>query len=264
MAVPNFQTIDMAHIREHSPTPTSDVKFTFVNQNSGEKLELYAHKFALAFGSEVFMTQFFGLLKEERDTIPVEDSSYDAFKILLDVLYNKKMSLDKTSFKLLAEVFYLTDKYLLAEMQEMVIQEVSSRKIVAGKLLEAAKVAEDNAHMEKFSMSLLKICATFVKEDIQSVLDIFNNEEAGGANSLILHRLMAKSSRIVYEPSVCKNCKQSPCLNGNVVTKDNFVIQAVVSNDPLPPKTKETCKFVVCNEGDDAYYVLLAAVAPAK
>jgi hypothetical protein len=58
MAIPNIQTIDMANIRENSPKPTTDVKFTFVDQKSGEKLELNAHKLILAFGSEVFMTQF--------------------------------------------------------------------------------------------------------------------------------------------------------------------------------------------------------------
>ena len=68
---------------------------------------MHAHKLILAFGSEVFKTQFFGLLKETRDTIPVEDASYDTFKILLDVLYYKKPSMGKASFQLMAELYYL-------------------------------------------------------------------------------------------------------------------------------------------------------------
>jgi len=229
MAIPNFQTIDIAKIRETAPQQTSDIKFEFVDKNSGEKRELLAHKFVLAFGSEVFMAQFFGSLKEERETILVEDASFDAFKMFLDLLYNKKVSTDKAGFKLLAELFYLSDKYIMIEMQELVIQEVSSRKIVPGTLLEAAKFAEESVHMEKFSMSILKICASFIKEDIVSVLEIFNSEEVGGANSLLLHRLMAKSSQIVVK-SVCKNCKQmqSTCLRGKKVTEANFVTDAKV------------------------------------
>ena len=47
-----------------------------------------AHKFLLAGTSPVFMAQFFGIHKEKRDIIPIEDSHYDAYKILLDLLYN--------------------------------------------------------------------------------------------------------------------------------------------------------------------------------
>ena len=239
MAIPNFQTIDVARIRETSPQQTSDIKFVFVDKNSGEKHELFAHKFVLAFGSEVFMTQFFGSIKEERDVILVEDASFDAFKMFLDLLYNKKVSTKETSFKLLAELFYLSDKYIMVEMQELIIQEVASRKIVPGILLDAAKFAEESVHMEKFSMSILKICAAFIKDDIKSVLEIFSSVEAGGTNSLVLHRLMAKSSQFVS--NICNNCKQSSCLRGKSVTMANFVMDAKVKYLP----SKETGKLFV-------------------
>ena len=95
------------------------------------------------------MTQFFGSFKEERDSIHVEDASFNAFKIFLNVLYNKKTPImNQASFKLLGELYSLSDKYLMAEMQELIIKEVASRKMVSGELIEAAKVAEENAHME--------------------------------------------------------------------------------------------------------------------
>ena len=115
MAIPNIQTIDIANIREHSTRPTTDVRFIFVDRNSGEKLELNAHKLILAYGSEVFMTQFFGPFKEERYTITVEDASFNAFKIFLDVLYNMKTPMSQASYKLLGELYSLADKYLMAE-----------------------------------------------------------------------------------------------------------------------------------------------------
>ena len=133
------------------------------------------------------MAQFFGSIKEERDVIPVQDASFDAFKMFLDILYNKKISIGKTSFKLLAELFYLADKYIMVELQEVIILEVASRKIVPGLLLEAVKIAEESVNMEKFSMLILKMCADFIKDDIKSVLEIFHSEEAGGSNSLVLH-----------------------------------------------------------------------------
>jgi len=227
MAIPNIQTIDIANIRENSPKPTTDVKFSFVDQNSGEKLELNAHKLILAFGSEVFMSQFFGSMRDERDTIPVEDASFDAFKTFLDVIYNRKMSLGQASFKLLAELYSLADKYLMPEMQEFIIQEVNSRNMASSKeLIEAAKVVEENAHIEKFSESIVKISSTFVKENIESVFEVFHSEESGSANSHALHRLLGRFSQKASD--VCNNCKQTPCLQGKVVTEDNLVQNAEV------------------------------------
>ena len=80
-------------------------------------MELHAHKLVLAVGCEVFMAQFYGLHPEDGDTIPVEDSSYDAFKILLELLYNKKVSFENLGFSLLAELYTLADKLLLDKIK---------------------------------------------------------------------------------------------------------------------------------------------------
>ena len=69
MSDPNIQTIDLASVRE-----TCDVKFLIVNQNTGEETEVLAHKLILSFGSPVFMRQFYGTMKEEKDSNPVKDS----------------------------------------------------------------------------------------------------------------------------------------------------------------------------------------------
>jgi len=81
MSDPNIQTIDLASVRETCPNPTCDVKFLIVNQNTGEETEVLAHKLILSFGSPVFMRQFYGTMKEEKDSIPVKDSSVEAFRI---------------------------------------------------------------------------------------------------------------------------------------------------------------------------------------
>jgi len=232
MAIPNIQTIDLAQFRETSPTPTSDIKFTFEDKKSGAKLELHAHKLVLAVGCEVFMAQFYGLHPEDGDTIPVEDSSYDAFKILLELLYNKKVSFENLGFSLLAELYTLADKLLLDKIKDSIIQEVSSRKLVSGKLLEAAIVAEDQVLMGRFSEALYQVCVKFVNENIRSVYEIFDSLAPGEA-SFSLHRLMAKANRISPiqqdEPPVCENCKHSPCLHGQVVNKGNFVTKSKVT-----------------------------------
>jgi len=249
MAISNIQTIDLAHIRETFPSPTCDVKFTFVDQNTGVMSELLAHKLVLALGCDVFMAQFYGPHMELRDTIPVEDSSAGAFKILMELLYNKKVAFENLGIKLLAELFYLADKFILDDLKDAIVMEVSSRKMVVEKLLESAKVAEDQVHLERFSEALYKVCVKFVKDNIYSIFELFDSEAHGGDNSLALHRLMAKANRIQPAPSpstsVCENCKQSPCLHGQVLTRDNFVINAqVLKEDVSEAWSRETIRFI--------------------
>ena len=196
------------------------------------------------------MTQFFGSIKEERDIIPVEDASFDAFKTFLDVIYNRKMSMGQASFKLLAELYSLADKYLMPEMQKFIIQKVASRKMTSEELIEAAKVVEENAHIEKFLESIVKISSTFVMQNNPSVFEMFHSEEAGSANSHALHRLLGRFSQMAS--SLCNNCKQTPCLHGKGLTKDNLVQNAEVryglnqkKKGGLQAVTKETDDLVV-------------------
>ena len=151
----------------------ADVRFIFKDETTGQVRELLAHKFVLAVGSEVFMAQFYGTLNEKREAIPIEDSSYSAFKLLFDILYNKKFSLKGVGLNLMAELCYLADKYLIMKVQDTLVAEVSSREIVSEELLVFAKGAGENLHMEKFSSSLYVTCVNFVRENMDKVLEIF-------------------------------------------------------------------------------------------
>eukprot|EP00092_Neocalanus_flemingeri_P026071 GFUD01028256.1.p1 GENE.GFUD01028256.1~~GFUD01028256.1.p1 ORF type:complete len:279 (-),score=49.78 GFUD01028256.1:40-876(-) len=235
MAVPNIQTVDLvATIRDISPNPTSDVSFIFVDQSTGEKSELLAHKLVLACGSSVFMTQFYGSAKEKKDSIPVEDSSMTTFKVFLDILYNKKVLLNSMDYQLLGELFYLADKHLLDPLKDAIVQEVSTRKMVTEEVLEGAKVAETHAHLPKFSEALFEMCSSFLKDNPESALEICDNEEVSEENSCTLHRLMARANRTNRKSKappapVCSNCKHDPCLHGEELTVDNFVAGSIVS-----------------------------------
>ena len=66
----------------------TDIKFTFPEEDSSVDSSINAQKLVLACGSEVFKIQFYGSFKNE-DTIKVTDASIEAFKIFIDILYNK-------------------------------------------------------------------------------------------------------------------------------------------------------------------------------
>eukprot|EP00092_Neocalanus_flemingeri_P036703 GFUD01039958.1.p1 GENE.GFUD01039958.1~~GFUD01039958.1.p1 ORF type:complete len:278 (-),score=48.78 GFUD01039958.1:14-847(-) len=264
MVDPNFQTTGLvASLRDVSPRPTCDISFTFSDKTTGEKSELFAHKLILACGSPVFMAQFYGDIKEEKDSIPVEDSSIEAFKVFLDVLYNKEVPLKDMDFQFLGEFFYLADKYHLDLLKNSIVREVSSRKIVVEEVLEAAKVAEIYAPLEEFSNSLHHICSSFVRANLERVLEVFEDEEVGEDSSPILHRLMARASRSKPKPRpvpICKNCEQDPCLNGLKFTKENIVLGALMSRvgNPMFSRTAVACDndmvYYYPGNGDTKYY----------
>ena len=145
MEVPNIQTIDLTDFLKTN-SGMADVKFIFSSSVSKEEQELLAHKLILSCGSPVFQTQFYGSIQDQNN-IPVEDSSFEAFKIFLDILYNKKIDLKTLTFQLLGEVFYLAEKYHIDALKKVVTNNVMAKRIDADNLLIAAKVAEDNIHI---------------------------------------------------------------------------------------------------------------------
>ena len=75
-----FKILDVYKYRVEN-IGTEDVWFSFDSEKSvmNQDEVIGAHKLVLADRSEVFRAQFFGEMKEPRDTINIEDSSKEAF-----------------------------------------------------------------------------------------------------------------------------------------------------------------------------------------
>ena len=226
MEVPNIQTIDLSSFLQANSAMV-DVKFIFSSPDSNEVQELPAHKLVLSCASQVFRTQFYGSIPGDQDAIPVTDSSFEAFKIFIDILYNKKVDLKTLTFQLLGEVFYLAEKYHIDTLKKLVTNSVMAKRIDADNLLTAAKVAEENYHMEEFANALYETCSNFVSENPFQVLKMFANLESqeDGESSTSLTRVTARVLSMRHVDR-CKNCGHSPCLDGVLLTKDNYVLDA--------------------------------------
>merc|ERR1711915_261819 len=231
MSVSNIQNIDlMAFMQENKNM--SDIKFTFPEEDSSVDSSINAQKLVLACGSEVFKIQFYGSFKNE-DTIKVTDASREAFKIFLDILYNKQMDFDSLKFELLAELFYLAEKYQMEDLKQVITLNIKGRKINPFNILTAINVAEEHRHMEEFSNAIQSICASFVLEKPFKTLEIISKVDptTENENLSLLSRMLSK---VLLENGVpsdqCKNCKHEPCLNGEYLTKENFVVDALITS----------------------------------
>ena len=111
-------------------------------------------------------------------------------------------------------------------------------------------IAEDNPNMEEFYNSLDEICSAFVLENPFKVLKMFSNidPEDGNENHFTLNKVISKVfSKKDFPSDDCRNCKHDPCLDGEYVTSENFVVNAAIlsENNPNvedPPIIRRTLK----------------------
>jgi len=243
MAVPNIQTIDLANYLRAHPV-MADVKFKFKDSETKETREILAHKLVLSCASEVFKAQFYGDDLDEIEII-IEDSSLEAFKIFLEILYNVKVDLKELSFQLLSEMFYLGEKYRIDMLKKEVIDNLPIKEINADNLLMAAKVVENNSSLETFSKVLYDMCTRFVFKHPFIVLKLFTTEMDEGESISSLKKITARMFG-TGEMENCMNCKHSPCLSSEYLSMENFVLDAKIIpegfEDEDPPRVRRILK----------------------
>jgi len=207
----------------------SDVTFSFSDIGTKGNKELKANKTFLACASEVFKTQFFGSIPCEK-VIFVEDSNVDAFETFLDILYGVDVDLKEKNLKFLGELFYLAEKYQVTDLKTAIVEVVESTSIGMKDVLDIMMIAEATSRLEQFSESLCLLCVKLVlSSSVEGLAELFKMFEVEESTSCLLHKLMSKvddlKSKVKVEES-CKNCRQKPCIDGALITRDNFVEKA--------------------------------------
>ena len=96
----------------------SDVKFLVresVDDVSGRKQVLPAHRFVLAIGSPVFEAMFYGDLAETKDTIELPDCDYGSLLELFRFMYSDEVNLSGSN---VMGVLYLAKKYVVSSLSD--------------------------------------------------------------------------------------------------------------------------------------------------
>jgi len=233
-----------------------DVTFILTELGSSSCSEVHANKAVLASLSEVFETQFFGSVPSD-NTIRVEDTNFDAFKIFIDILYNVKQDVTQFSFQLLGDLFYLAEKYQVKAVKTAIVKTVKSINLESHEVLEALKIAETFSHLKEFAETLEGICTKFASGS--KVLELFRKSEVNEECSFKLHELMIKVGKKENE-HYCENCYQHPCINDSALSRENFVPNAYIAlsegTDDLIRKTVSSSrrtglvKYCLYNKGN--------------
>ena len=205
---------------------THDVKFVFDNQQTpDEPASVSAHRVILSIASDVFKTEFYGAIREPDDDIKIVDASYDAFKAMVEFIYDMNHDWKSYSLNFLADMYYLAEKYHLDVLKVEVLAAVGQYQVRRTNFLEVATLAEKQSHHTALSKCLYKMAAQFLKRELNSdfkeVLKLFSEVEADPndtTNSFILHKLMTTLNDLSPPLSPSYNCKNIPCLEDRLRT----------------------------------------------
>ena len=160
----------LSRLLESNSIITYDVKFDFNNQLVGESLTISAHKVILSAASDVFETQFYGEVQELGDEVTIVDASYEAFKAMIEFIYDKKHDWESEDLHYLAEIYYLGEKYNLEELKVEVVDAVVKFQVSRANVLEVATLAEKKAHHQILSKALYAIAAKFLLNKLKVTL----------------------------------------------------------------------------------------------
>jgi len=228
----------MSFLNDDSEIPT-DVSFKVFERNGEEdqsevKFKIFrGHKLLLSVASPVFRRQFFGSLPEKADPILVEDTTCEAFNIMIEFIYKKVEHFNFTckTFAGLFEVRNISEKYQIAALVTKVEQEIACRQLSRGNLIEAAESAKNYSHFSKVSEELTLRCKNYFTknyrtvEELRAMLTEYQDNEI---NTDILIML------IKSQPANCHGCKRmsTECLDGKNVTRNNMTVGVKVIRNP--------------------------------
>eukprot|EP00092_Neocalanus_flemingeri_P037483 GFUD01040815.1.p1 GENE.GFUD01040815.1~~GFUD01040815.1.p1 ORF type:complete len:272 (-),score=42.78 GFUD01040815.1:28-843(-) len=210
----------------NSDLPT-DVTFFFKGEDNIVK-EVKAHKLILSMASDVFKREFYGTMKEE--DVVIKDASQQVFQAMIEFIYNKRTALGDLELSFLASLYYLAEKYDLEELKEGILATIPEHEVNNENVLDVAILAEESILHQPFSDALYVAAASFLKSafsgKLEKAVDFCVENESTELHGLVLFKMLATMKNI---PELnCENCKQTPCLNGETLTAQNFVAGAKV------------------------------------
>jgi len=138
--------------------------------------ELRAHKYFLASVSTVFRKQFFGKLAEKKDIIDIKETTYDAFKFLLNYIYNGSSDVNEEGRGLedTFEIINLAEKYDMKTLSDEILKKLQEMNIEEANVLDVSRTAFVFKHFEVISNQLIIKCSDFLKLILKTDDDLVN------------------------------------------------------------------------------------------
>jgi len=194
------------------------------NQVKGDKREVKAHKMILATFSSVFRAMFFGPMKESQDVIPVKETTFEAFKKLIDYFYQVDIDCGEIEVIDLFDIVNLAERSNVPELKEELKEQMEKVPIAMENLIEVATIASKFSQFEEVSSALLLNCAKLFQREVHTAADqvqFMLDQRDRGESAAVAVDILALSKTL--PPLECENCKEQTCLDGQLVEHAKFV-----------------------------------------
>ena len=129
--------------------------------------EVKAHRPILASFSTVFQAMFYGPMKETRDIIPIEGTTVEAFKKMIEFVYNVDVEYNEMGITELFEIVNLAERYNVDKLRVEMKNQMELVPITMENLLEVFAIANQFKHFEAASEVLLLNCAKVFQKNIR-------------------------------------------------------------------------------------------------
>ena len=168
----------------------SDVVFVIEGQR------LPAEKRFLSIRNKVFRAMFSDNFKESKDKeVVVENTTFEAFKTLLQFIYTDQLVLkDKNDFKLIDEVYKLSDRYESIKLFDNLVEHMKTIILSLDNIELVSRIADRSENNELIDnvMTFIDNNLKVFGEDIKC-LSLSESTHNYLLNCLIKHRIIVKN-----------------------------------------------------------------------
>ena len=205
----------------------TDVTFLFKRKedDGSTKIgEIRAHKHILALASDVFKNGFYGGW-EDNGSIEIIDVTKEVFEGMINFIYDKETTMSNYDLDMLCSIYYLADKYSITALEEKILEAIECKEIAVENVIDVGILAIQHAVHDKLPETLLEVSAQrlskIFKGDQNKVGEYLSEIDAEASHDLIRYssvlKIMARMKKM------CVNCKVSPCISGERLSRANFV-----------------------------------------
>ena len=169
----------------------------FENSQENEVLlgEVTGHRVILALLSPVFRRGFFGPATDSEDTVPVRQTTLEAFKLMIEYVYNKDIDWSRLPVLELYDVVNLAEKYDIPGLMEQVKTQMEKITLTMEDVVDVYDTAAQFTQFPTVSDPLILKCVNFLQENLgtsKELLAFAVKQSGSGQEVNVLKMLVIK------------------------------------------------------------------------
>jgi len=177
--------------------------------------EIKAHKYILAASSSVFKSMFFGSMKESKNVIEVRETTFEAFKKLIEYIYHVDIECKDIILDDLYDIVNLAELYDMPSLMEELKIQMENIPLSMDNLMDVASTASAYSQFEEISQAVMMSCAKFLQKTVSDKLEFALTQHSSGKGDIALDLLALV--KLLPPLVVCSNCRGEPCKVGQGV-----------------------------------------------